>query len=166
MLRSNFSNDLAHHAAQNATLGRQHLRPRRILNNGMSHDQSVRLHLLIEDTQHSLTVSHQRKQAGRWHVPFKDSRRTSHRGARRWNTQFLALENLANAKDRIIGNTGLGHIHVAGLENPQRQAPAREQHRVEWKDRDVDNRAHRLIVSATHRNDQCRRPSSSCIGHA
>jgi len=65
------------------------------------------------------------------HVPGHDSRQRAHVAGRGRSADFRAFADQTDAEGRTVLEARLRHLHVAALEDAQRQPPAREEHCVE-----------------------------------
>src|SRR5688572_27894619 len=69
------------------------------------------------------------------HVPFADAGEGADRVRGSRLADFLARDDQAYAEGRAVLQAGLRHVHVARLEDAQRQPPARKEHGVQRKQR-------------------------------
>jgi hypothetical protein len=58
-------------------------------------------------------------------------------GGNRGCADFAAFADEAHAERRALAQAGLGHVHVALLEDAKRQAAARKEHGVEREKREL-----------------------------
>src|SRR5260370_24179196 len=99
--------------------------------------QAVGLHAPREDAEARLAARDDLEQPELGHVPFGDTRKAANFGRRRRAADLRALADQADAEWRAVAQAGLGHLHVALLEDAQRQAAAREQHDIEGKQSEI-----------------------------
>src|SRR5207244_11029689 len=71
------------------------------------------------------------------HIPLRDDSGAAHIGRDRGRADLGAFADRADAERRLVAQAGLGHVHVALLEDPQRQPAPREEDGGEWKKRQL-----------------------------
>src|SRR2546428_266227 len=132
---------LRDHALEQAHAGPALFRHRRVDIVGKHFDRGAReaagLDSPAEDAKAPLAAGDDMQHAQLRHGPGGDSGEAAdlHRGRRR--ADFRAIADQAYAEGRVVAQADPGHFHVALLEDPQRQATAGKEHRVQRKKREV-----------------------------
>src|SRR5216683_2970242 len=132
---------LRDHALEQAHAGLALFRHRRVGIVGKHFDRGVReavgLDSPPEDAKAPLAAGDDMQHAELRHVPGGDTGEAAdlHRSRRR--ADFRAIADQAYAEGRVVAQASLRHFHVALLEDPQRQAAAGKEHRVQGEKRAV-----------------------------
>src|SRR6267378_1154695 len=132
---------LRDHALEQAHAGLALFRHRRVDIVGKHFDRGAReavgLDSLADDAKAPLAARDDVQHAQLRHVPGGDAREAAdlHRGRRR--ADLRAIADQAYAEGRVVAQADLGHFHVALLEDPQRQATAGKEHRVQREKREL-----------------------------
>jgi hypothetical protein len=100
-----------------------------------SNRQAVGLHAPLEDAEALLAARGDLQHAELRHVPGGDAREGADCDRRGRRADLGALADEAHAEGRLVLEAGLRHLHVALLENAQREPAAREKHRVQREQR-------------------------------
>jgi hypothetical protein len=104
--------------------------------------QAARLDPPLQDAETALAACHDLQDAELGHVPGRDARGAADVHRHGGRADFGALADQADAERRVLAQAGFRHVQVALLEEPQRQPPAREEHRLQREERDVGGGAH------------------------
>jgi hypothetical protein len=96
--------------------------------------RGVALDAALEDPETPFASCHDLEKAKLWHVPVADAGEGAHPGRDGGLADFVSFANQADAERRAVLQAGLGHPHVALLENAQRQPAARKQHGVQQEE--------------------------------
>src|SRR6185295_10211542 len=99
--------------------------------------EPVRLDAALEDAKALLAERRDVQDAELRHVPRGDAGEGADVGGNRGRADFAAFADEAHAKRRALAQAGLGHVHVALLEDAQRQPAARKEHGVQREEREV-----------------------------
>src|SRR6185503_16740031 len=102
-----------------------------------SASEAVGLDAALEDAEALLAERRDLQHAELRHVPRNDTGEGADIGGNGGRAHFAALADEAHAERGALAQAGLGHVHVALLEDAQRQPAAREEHGVEREKRNV-----------------------------
>src|SRR5262249_50490639 len=97
--------------------------------------EAVRLDAALEDAEALLAERGDVQDAELRHVPGADAGEGADVGGNRGRADLAAFADEAHAEGRALAQAGLLHLHVALLEDAQRQPAARKEHGVEREER-------------------------------
>jgi hypothetical protein len=90
-----------------------------------------------EDAKAPLAARHDLQHAELRHVPARDPGERADVARRGRRADLRTLADQAHAEGCTVLEARLGHLQVAALEDPQRQPPARKEHRVQREKRKI-----------------------------
>lgn len=99
--------------------------------------ESVGLHVPLEDPEAPLAEGHDLEHSELRHVPFADARQRADASGRSRCADLSAFGDEAHAEGRAVLEAGFRHLHVAHLEDAQRQPAARKKHGVQREKRQL-----------------------------
>ena len=108
-------------------------------------EQTVLLHLVVDDAKATFAAGDYLEDAGLGHVALFYARLGSDQPGYRRFADLTAGGDRTDTEHGILPQTASDHVHVAGFEHPQRQPALGEEHRVEREQGQSGSIVHRSV---------------------